>query len=134
MYAFEICRQYQRALNTGQLEAVLNLFAPGATITTPLVGTLDAIEYHKRLFRHTKESITRTLNVFEGLKGSRSLAFYQHHTWILHSGKTIEFTGMDVFEFTPDNKRLTSIHIIYDSLPVRTSLSKEQLASLTLQA
>ena len=132
MYAFELCRRYQDAINAGQLGAVMALFEPGATITTPLAGTLGVEEYHRRLLGHTRQTISRLLNVFEGLNGAPSVALYLQHTLIMASGKSVEFTAIDVYQFSADRQRFISIHILYDSAPVRAQLTREQLAGFTL--
>jgi hypothetical protein len=131
MYAFELCRKYQHAINNGQFDRALAFFASNATVTTPIAGTMTAVEYHDQLVRHTKQAIVRLRNIFEGLNSAPSIAMHLHYTWILKTGKVIEFNGVDLYEFTPDRKKFSSLTIIYDSAPVRQHLTKEEIAAIT---
>jgi hypothetical protein len=54
MYAFELCRKYQHAVSAGQFNLALSFFAPDAIVSTPIAGSMNAVEYHGQLVRHTR--------------------------------------------------------------------------------
>jgi hypothetical protein len=100
-------------------------------VSTPIAGAINAVDYHDQLVRHTKQAIIRLRNVFEGLNGAPSVAMYLHYTWILKTGKVMEFNGVDIDEFMLDRKKFASLTVIYDSAPVRKHLTEERIATLT---
>ncbi|SNS50838.1 hypothetical protein SAMN06265795_103132 [Noviherbaspirillum humi] len=127
MRLYELCRQYQRAIDAKDLSGVLALFTEDALITTPLSGQLPPLEYHRRLFAIARQSISRVLNVYEGTKGNPSLALYLQHTLVLTNGKTIEIRAMNVYDATPGEDRFTSMNILFDGAAVSRRLTPEQL-------
>jgi hypothetical protein len=118
MYAFELCRQYQNAINNGRTEAASALFEPNAVVITPLAGKLGVGEYHKWSLSHAGHAITRLQNVFEGLNDVPSIGLHLHHTRILENGGVVTFEAMNIFELAPDCKRFARLTVIFDSVPV----------------
>ncbi|WP_151637572.1 nuclear transport factor 2 family protein [Noviherbaspirillum aerium] len=130
MYGFELCRQYQDAINKGNLEQIMTLFAENASVSAPLTGRSTARKFHEWLFGTTKETITRLRCVFQSLDNNASLAMQLHYTWILNNGKTLEFDGVMIFEFSADRKTISKLTIIYDTEPIRTHVSQHALAAI----
>lgn len=124
MYAFELCRQYQQAINSGDLDRVLALFEPDATVTTPVAGTMGVADYHRQLFSFTRKATVRVRNLMEGLSGAPSAGLYLDHVLELHDGGSIEFSGVNLYEFTTDRLRIVRLTIIYDSAPIRARLER----------
>lgn len=122
----EICRQYLDALDEGSLEKVLSLFDPNAVVVSPLYGEMPASTFYKNLFADTNRSETKLLNIFESISGDSSVALYFHYIWTLKSGKIVEFDCVDVFEITPDRKKITKLKIIYDTVPIRADFNESQ--------
>lgn len=60
----ELCKRYLAALNEGSLESVLALFAPKATIVSPLYGVIEAETFYRELFADTNRSVTKLQNIF----------------------------------------------------------------------
>lgn len=127
-----VCRQYKEAIAAKDLEQVQNLFTEDASITTPLHGTLQVVDYHEMLFRTTRQAISRLLNVFEGMKGAPSIALYLDHTLILNNGKTLQFKSMDVYEFTSDRQRFASLNILFNPEEVKVRLGMASVQKLVL--
>ncbi|WP_326507618.1 nuclear transport factor 2 family protein [Noviherbaspirillum album] len=130
MYSFELCRKYQEAINRGNLEQALTLFADEATVNAPLTGQSSARKFHEWLLGTTKETITRLKHVFQSLDSSGALAMQLHYTWVLSNGKTLEFEGVMIFEFTADRMSICKLTIIYDTEPIRTHVSQSALAAI----
>lgn len=130
MYSFELCRKYQEAINKGNLEQTMMLFADEATVTAPLTGQSSARKFHEWLFGTTRETITRLRRVFQSLDSNGALAMQLHYTWILSNGKILEFDGMMIFEFSSDRMSIRKLTIIYDTGPIRTHVSQDALAAV----
>jgi hypothetical protein len=131
MYAFQFCNKYQKAINSGQFDLASEFFATNASIMTPIRGSMNAIDYHKQLVHHAKHGVIRLRNVFQGLNDTPSVAQYLHYTWILKTGKFLEFNGVDIYEFMPDLKKFSNLTIIYDTAPLRKYLTEEQIATFS---
>ena len=56
MTATELVSAYLSALERADVEAVLELFAPGATVHSPLYGPRPATEFYPELFADTSRA------------------------------------------------------------------------------
>lgn len=130
MYGFELCRKYQEAINRGDLEQTMALFTEEAIVNAPLTGQSTALKFHEWLLGTTRETITRLRRVFQSLDNSGALAMQLHYTWVLSNGKTLEFDGMMIFEFSEDQMSICKLTIIYDTAPIRTHVSQSALAAV----
>lgn len=130
MYSFELCRKYQEAINRGNLEQIMTLFADDAIVSAPLTGRSCARKFHEWLLGTTKETITRLIRVFQSLDSNGALSMQMHYTWVLSNGKTLEFDGVMIFEFSTDRMSICKLTIIYDTAPIRTHVSQGALAAI----
>jgi hypothetical protein len=115
----ELCKCYLAALNEGSLAGVLSLFAPKATIVSPLYGVIEAENFYRDLFADTNRSVTKLLNVFLPSGNTPSVALHFHYTWTLKSRKIVQFECVDVFGLTADKQKFAKLTIIYDTAPIR---------------
>ncbi len=124
----DLCQRYLAALSEGSLESVLSLFAPKATIVSPLYGNVEAESFYRELFADTNRSVTKLLNVFLPSGNWPSVALHFHYTWTLKSGKVVQFECVDVFELTTDMQKFSKLTIIYDTAPIRADFEQNQAA------
>lgn len=124
----ELCKRYLAALNEGSLASVLSLFAAQATIVSPLYGVIEAESFYRDLFADTNRSVTKLLNVFLPSGNTPSVALHFHYTWILKSGKVVQFECVDVFELTADKQKFSKLTIIYDTAPILADFEKSHAA------
>jgi hypothetical protein len=122
----DICKQYLDALNEGNLEKVLSLFEKNAVVESPLYGKLSATTFYSDLFADTNNSKTKLIHVYESIDGPPSIALHFHYAWTLKSGKNVEFECVDVFEMTPDKKKIAKLKIIYDTSPIRVDFNESK--------
>lgn len=127
MHPEELCKRYLSALNEGNLEGVLSLFVPKATIVSPLYGAIDAENFYRELFADTNRSVTRLLNIFLPSGNSPSVALHFHYVWTLKSGKIVQFECVDVFELTADRQQFSKLTIIYDTAPLRADFEESHV-------
>lgn len=128
MHTEQLCKAYLAALNGGDLDKVLSLFAPGAMVVSPLYGTMPVASFYRDLFADTGQSVTRLLNIFDKSEAGTSVALHFHYTWTLASGKVVAFECVDVFELTPTRDRFTKLTIIYDTAPLRADFNASHAA------
>lgn len=129
MTAKELCERYLAALNEGNLDAVLALFAPDAQVYSPLYGQRDAPSFYTDLFADTNQSETRLLNVFDTSTTGRAVALHFEYDWTLANGELVHFECVDVFSLTSDGLKFQALKIIYDTANIRdafnTSVSRD---------
>lgn len=124
MYAYEQCKRYRQALAQKNLDAIMALFTPDATVKAPLSGNMDARTFHERLFRTPTHAITKLTNVFDGLNNAQAIALQFCYVWILKNGERLEIDGMTVFEMDMALQKFTRMTVIYDPTLVRRHLEE----------
>lgn len=128
MTPHDLCQRYLAALNAGDLAAVQALFAPGATVVSPLYGVVDAASFYRDLFADTARSATTPLNVFLPSGDAPAVALHFRYRWTLKSGKVVEFECVDVFELSADRQQFAKLTIIYDTAPIRDDFAANRQA------
>lgn len=102
---------YLAALETGDLDAMLELFAEDATVTSPLQGEMEPAPFYEDLFAETKLSETR---VRHELEGDGCVAVHFDYRWVLADGSETTFECVDVFELD-DAGRIAELRVVYDT-------------------
>ncbi|WP_210402030.1 nuclear transport factor 2 family protein [Thioclava sp. F36-6] len=115
----QLCIDYLKALNEGNLAEVRALFSDNAKVVSPLYGVLDAFDFYADLFKDTNRSETSLLNVFDTSEMSKSVALHFRYEWTLADGKLVSFECVDVFELNDARDRFEKLTIIYDTAPLR---------------
>ena len=112
-------RTYFERLTASDMAGVLALFAPGATVTSPYLGTLPATAFFASLNQASAQNRLTVFDVLLGEKGDSGAAHFEYD-WTLASGDRIVFEGVDYFRFAAAAKtRFTSLSIFYDTHPAR---------------
>lgn len=117
----QLCIDYLKALDEGNLEGVRALFTESAEVLSPLYGVLTAFDFYAGLFKDTNRSETFLLNVFDTSETGKSVALHFRYLWTLADGKQVEFECVDVFELNEPRDRFEKLTIIYDTAPLRQS-------------
>ncbi|MDQ1082785.1 MULTISPECIES: nuclear transport factor 2 family protein [Microbacterium] len=110
--------RYLAALERSDLESVLVLFTPSATVHSPLYGTRSPAEFYPELFADTASSRLTLLSAMHDATGAPVISFWFRFDWVLADGSPAPFTVVDVAELAPDG-RIQTLHIIYDTASVR---------------
>ncbi|MDM8540252.1 nuclear transport factor 2 family protein [Desulfococcaceae bacterium HSG9] len=129
MMSKKLCKQYLDALNEGNLEKILSLFAPDAVVVSPLYGEILATTFYTDLFADTNRSETKLLNIFDSVGDNSSVALHFHYSWTLKNGKVVNFECVDIIEITPDTKKINKLEIIYDTAPLRADFNESKFSS-----
>ncbi|NEX59511.1 nuclear transport factor 2 family protein [Noviherbaspirillum galbum] len=126
MFAYELCRRYQRAVNARDMDQILDLFVPDAMATAPISGTLPVREFHLQLFRHNERGMTQLRNVFDGLMGERSIALQFDYTWTREGDIPLVLQGVTIFDLAGTKDKLAGLTMIYDASELRKYLAGQQ--------
>lgn len=121
----EIAHTYLKNLEAGNIEAVINLFAEGGMVESPIYGKKKAADFYRDLNEDTSNSTLHLKGIFEDHQAN-SLAIYFSYQWTLRNNKLVEFDVVDIVELDQDNKIL-NLKIIYD-----TVLSRRLIEELNL--
>jgi hypothetical protein len=116
----EICEAYLQALNQSDLSQLETLFEENGIVVSPLYGTLPFKEFFKGLFKDTSQSVTTFKDLYLSASDRPVVALEFHFEWTLNSGKTVEFSCIDLFELNSAKDKFTKLTIIYDTSPLRS--------------
>ena len=119
-----LCDAYLAALNAGDLDAVLALFAPYAEVVSPLYGTMPAKDFYAALFADTERSDTALLNIFDSSETGGAVALHFRYGWTLADGTPVSFEVVDVIDLTEARDAFAKLTIIYDTAPLRSDWAK----------
>jgi hypothetical protein len=123
----ELANAYIAALDAGDLNGLLALFAPGAMVHSPLYGSYAAPVFYKEMFAKSGNSKGTLLGVLgrgETVAGRPLIAFWFRFDWILASGTHAPFDCVDLCELDDGNK-IINLNIVYDTADVRPLLAGE---------
>ncbi|GAA0196249.1 hypothetical protein GCM10008944_11670 [Cytobacillus oceanisediminis] len=122
----QLSHRYLEALEAGDLAGVLALFAPDATVVSPLYGTLPATEFYPLLLADTGQSrLTLRTTMTGEVDGRTVVSLWFDFDWTLASGEPAPFTVVDVAELDPDG-RIERLHIVYDTAPIRAAFDRQR--------
>lgn len=117
---------YLEALEKGDLEGILNLYAPNAQVISPVYGRLKANEFYNTLLDDTQNSELQLHHSICDRQASK-LALYFTYRWTLKDDSLLIFDVVDILVLDK-NFKIKELTIIYDS---RDTSSK--IASLRQQ-
>ena len=126
MTTSEIIQSYFHAIERGDEYAVLQLFAKGAIVVSPLYGRMKATDFYEQLFEDTAQSLITLLQIFKGAQ-PRSAAAHFRYRWTMEDEKPITFEGVDLFEFD-EQKKIVKLTIIYDTVSVREAFERLKIS------
>jgi len=96
----ELIDEYLAALEVGDAERVLALFAPDGIVHSPLYGAVPARQFYPTLFADTAELRLTLRRVFRDDR--EAVAFWFDFGWVLADGTPAPFTVVDIAELTED--------------------------------
>ncbi len=114
----ELARLYLQAIESGDLPAMLNLFAEDATATSPISGKQPARDFYTNVMNITSDRSTLHKNTFTDTSGAPQMAVHFNYTRTIRNGHPETIECVDLFELTEDQTRFQSVRIIYDTAPV----------------
>lgn len=112
-------RSYMAALDSGDYETIVGLFAPDNAVTSPFLGTMPAADFFGQLARASANNDITPLDIFVSESEADQAVAYFQYDWTMADGSVVVFKAMDLFGFEPGGNRFVSLDIIYDTHPVR---------------
>ena len=112
---------YLSAIERGDLDAILALFGPDATVYSPLYGPLPATEFYPRLLADTGRSQLHLRGVAQD---GPLVSIWFRFDWTLPSGSAADFECVDMLELDEDGL-IAALHIFYDTATNRPAFEQE---------
>ncbi|MBA4708446.1 nuclear transport factor 2 family protein [Aquitalea aquatica] len=112
---------YLRELEKSNVDGVVALFAPQATIYSPLLGWVSPASFYRKLADASGRSKITLLDLFHSSSGSRRATAYFRYDWVLKDQSTVSFDCVDVFDFDAAGL-IEKLVIIYDTHTIRADL------------
>ena len=120
----EVIKAYFHGLEAGSYNEIIQLFAPGAMVHSPLYGKIEAAKFYRELFSDTQNSKITLKNTFINPEDDNTAAAHFVYSWTLKDGTLVHFECVDVFEFVPQSDKIQSLTIMYDTYHTRAGFKK----------
>lgn len=115
-------RAYLQHLNASDTTGLISTFEADGVVHSPFLGTMKARDFFPKLAQASRQSVITVIDLFASVQPSDDtvrVAAYFRYDWTLSDGRLVDFTCVDVFEFRPGKDRIDSMHIVYDTHPLR---------------
>ncbi|MGJ7510124.1 nuclear transport factor 2 family protein [Variovorax sp. GT1P44] len=115
-------RVYLRHLNASDTAGLVSTFEDDGVVHSPFLGTMKARDFFPRLAQASSQSVITLIDLFASVQPDGDtvrVAAYFRYDWTLSDGRLVDFTCVDVFGFRPGSDRIASMHIVYDTHPLR---------------
>ena len=117
MSSFEqTLKRYFVALDAGDLEGVLTVFADDAVVHSPFLGRLSAREFFPKVFAASSASDITVFDILASTQGQARAVGYFRYDWTLKDGTKVYFDAADVFDFNAEDE-IIRMTILYDTHP-----------------
>lgn len=118
----ETVRTYLRHLHAGNTAGLISTFEDDGVVHSPFLGTMGASDFFNKLAQVSSGSVITLIDLFESVQPVTDVvrvAAYFRYDWTLSDGRLVDFTCVDVFSFRRDSVRISAMHIVYDTHPLR---------------
>lgn len=118
----ETVRTYLRHLHASDTAGLMGVFEDDGLVHSPFLGTMEARDFFPKLAQASSQSVITLIDLFastQPVEDTVRVAAYFRYYWTLKDGRLVDFTCVDVFAFRPGRSRIASMHIVYDTHPLR---------------
>ena len=115
-------RAYLRHLHASDTTGLISTFEEDGVVHSPFLGTMRARDFFPKLAQASSQSVITLIDLFASVQPSDDtvrVAAYFRYDWTLSDGRLVDFTCVDVFGFQPGKDRIDSMHVVYDTHPLR---------------
>jgi hypothetical protein len=115
-------RTYLRHLHESNTAGMISTFEDEGVVSSPFLGVMKARDFFPKLAQASSRSVITLIDLFASVQpvddGVRVAAYFRYD-WTLSDARVVDFTCVDVFGFRPGSDRIDSMHIVYDTHPLR---------------
>ena len=91
--------KYFAALDSGNLQAILEVFADDARVHSPFLGEMSAREFFPKVFAASSASDITVFDVLASVRGAPRAIGYFRYDWTLADGTKVHFDCRRRFRF-----------------------------------
>lgn len=125
-------RIYLRHLHTSNTAGLIAAFEEDGVVHSPFLGTMKSRDFFPKLAQASSQSVITLIDLFASVQAvddTVRVAAYFRYDWTLSDGRLVDFTCVDVFGFQPGRDRISSMHIVYDTHPLREQVGDKYAPS-----
>ena len=133
----ETVRTYLRFLHASDTAGLVSTFEDDGVVHSPFLGTMKANAFFPKLAQASSQSVITLIDLFASVQPADDavrVAAYFRYDWTLSDGRLVDFTCVDVFGFRPGSGRINSMHIVYDTHPLRERVGDKYAPNPVLDA
>lgn len=115
-------RAYLRCLHESDTAGLVAQFEPDGMVNSPFLGEMKACDFFPKLAQASSQSVITLIDLFASAQpetDSTRVAAYFRYDWTLKDGRVVDFVCVDVFGFRAGSDRIATMHIVYDTHPLR---------------
>ncbi|MBC7942862.1 MAG: nuclear transport factor 2 family protein [Chitinophagaceae bacterium] len=130
-------RTYLQHLHASNTAGLISTFADDGVVHSPFLGAMKAIDFFPKLAQASSRSVITLIDLFASVQPADDtlrVAAYFRYDWTLSDGRLVDFTAVDVFSFRPSSDRIDSMHIVYDTHPLRARVGDKYAPNPVLNA
>ena len=125
MTAYETTlKAYFAALDSSDLDSMLSLFSTKATVHSPFLGEVRAVDFFPKVFEAAAATSITVFDILVSIQGQARAVGYFNYDWTLNDGTVVQFNAADVFDFTAEGK-IARLTILYDTFPIRDAVGDQ---------
>jgi ketosteroid isomerase-like protein len=130
-------RSYLQRLHASDTPGLVACFESDGVVHSPFLGTMKAHDFFPKLAQASSRSVITLIDLFASVQPSDDavrVAAYFRYDWTLSDGRLVDFACVDVFGFRPGSDRIASMHIVYDTHPLRERVGDKYAPNPASQA
>lgn len=125
--ALDTVRRYLGHLHAGDTRGLVDCFAPGGRVVSPFLGEMAAERFFPKLAAASRGSVITPIDLLASTAPGADaevvrVAAYFRYDWTLNDGRMVSFDCVDLFGFAPGSDRIATMHIVYDTHPLREAV------------
>ena len=115
----KIVRQYLVSMEMGDLEATCACFSDGATVTSPVYGSMPIRPFYERLYGDTRAAKVDIRDIFSSVGNADHWGAHFDYKWTRHDGTSLSSSLVDIFRFVPGMEKIEHLEIIFDRSAIK---------------
>jgi len=110
----EVIRSYLHAMENGDLAATLACFVLGATVKSPVYGSMPVEPFYERLYGDTTSAKVDIINIYGSVANENAWAAHFDYKWTRKDGQSLASSLVDLFTFDGVSGKIEHLEIIFD--------------------
>ena len=110
----DVIRSYLQAMENGDMAATLACFALGATVKSPVDGSMPMEPFYEKLYGDTTSAKVDIINIYGSVASEDAWAAHFDYKWTRKDGQSLASSLVDLFTFDRSSGKIEHLEIIFD--------------------